>query len=201
MTLAVVTPVDLQTKRRKKGDSQEAFGQLLGISRQQIQNYESGKRNIPTDKACESALILGSLTLEYKGKKFELKPLQEDPQPNCDEESPLAGSWSDNAFNSAQQARELQEWSEALAQHLVSIKNGRGAEAYLVRGYKEAREAQLAIQQLFSEGKRKHPHLVELGIEMARRVAAVQREGGCQFAAMEAFLTEVADRLVSQKSA
>lgn len=73
MNETIVIPVDLQTKRQATGDSQEVFGQLLGVSRQQVQKYESGRHNIPTDKACEAALRLGGLTLRYKGVEFELR--------------------------------------------------------------------------------------------------------------------------------
>src|SRR5690625_4559708 len=170
-----IKPLDLQSKRLQRGETQESLASLLGITRQQVQNYESGRQAMPLARSFEVSEILDGLTFEYRGTRFEVKPLEENV--GIEKPAPLVNGWENNAMYSAQQAMELLEWYQGLANKLIAISNGRGANEYLVRGYKEAREAQLAVEQFLDEGRQRHPELVDLGIEMARYVADESRRG------------------------
>lgn len=188
----VVYAVDLSKRRHEAGLTQEGLGELLGVGRLQVYRYENGHHSIPFERALRCAKEFGGLRVSFGDGEFLLRPEAHSASDGAEcEVEEASGNWTSNAVNSAQQARELMEWAEKLGQHLHAIDSGEGADAYLIRGYKEAREAELAIRDLLNEGDRRHPHLVQHGIEMARRVAAARRSGECQFEVMEGYIASL----------
>lgn len=167
MNSTIVYPVDLQTKRQAKGDSQESFGQLLGVSRQQVQKYESGNFNIPTDKACESAILLGGITLRYRGIDFELKIKSDSNQ-----QAPFLREGITPVTSTViaqNEIREFLEHSNKLSEYAIAILDGEEhAGEYLVGLVKEGKEAKVSVQQVLEAIRRVNPEAYAKGMELAQ---------------------------------
>lgn len=192
--------VNLSTQRIKKGISQMKLAELIPSSQPHVSRVETGKTPTSFSFALRCAEIVGPLLARMDGKLFVIKPAdeqeptKEDTEFEKDASIPrIVNNWPGNAVNSAQQAKELADCLQQLGEHIQSIidENCNRSDPYLVKCYKEAREAQVAIGDLIADGKRKHPHLVKAGFDLARRVAQASREGRCPQAELEAVLASI----------
>lgn len=166
MNSTIVVPVDLQTKRRAIGESQESFGQILGISRQQVQKYESGKFNIPTDKACEAAIRLGGLTLRYKGVDFELR-VKSDPRENEVAKAHKASAL-EKALATSKEMRDFVTHTQQLVDFMSAIILGSDeGRQYIRRAAKEGYEAQVFLTSFLNKVAAEYPDEFAAGIAEA----------------------------------
>lgn len=165
MKTAQVFPLDLQTKRRAIKKSQAEFGELLGVTRHQVQNYEAGRRMIPTDKACEAAMILGGLTLRYKGVDFELKVKQEpsgDGQPSGKSQDVAAVL---SALAASKEMRDFVHHTQMLMDYVNAVIRGTEEGRQYVRiAAKEGYEAQFYLSSFLSRVAKEYPDEFAAGI-------------------------------------
>lgn len=81
----VVSSADIGSKiklyRQKAGLTQEKLAEILGVTFQQIQNYESGRTKLNTDKIqqiCQALNISPSLLFSESDKKQYILDVQEE---------------------------------------------------------------------------------------------------------------------------
>jgi len=159
----VVFPVDLQSKRKALKKTQEEFGTLLGVTRSQVQKYEAGHRTLPTDKACEAAMILGGLTLRYKGVELELRVKQEPEQTRTVGAS--KASALEKMLATSNEMRDFVEHTQEMLRSMSAIILGSDQGCQAIRkATKEGYEAQVFLSSFLNKVASEYPEEFAAGI-------------------------------------
>lgn len=165
----VAVPVDLKARRKSRRHTQTKLGNLLGVSLQQVSNYETGRCSLPLDQACKVAILYDGLTLEYDGVKLELKPVFDAGTKHSGDLNPLTG-----ALIAGKEMRDFLEHTKKLAEYALAVTNGECGTQYMAGAVKEAQEAKEAAERFLLVVRKANPEAYRRGMEMAK-VACVAK--------------------------
>lgn len=171
-----VVVTDLKEKRRSVRYTQEELGKKLGVGRQQISQYETGRSGIPMDKACILAAMFDCITLQYQGLEFELRHKKGDDEEGLPEVADGAKP-VESALNVAKELEDVKRHMESLIEHNNAIRKARcEGRQWITIGVKEVAELVAVGKRYLRSSREYFPEEWKKGMAMA--IAELSEEYG-----------------------